>query len=50
MTRALPALFVAIGLVLMVETAWLGGGVLGYVFGTLFVLAGTGRLWLQLRQ
>jgi len=50
LTRALPVLLVAIGLVLLVETAWLGGGVVGYVFGALFVLAGAGRLWLQLRQ
>jgi len=48
--RALSALLVALGAVLLVETAWLGGGAVGYLFGTLFVLAGAGRLWLQLRQ
>jgi hypothetical protein len=42
------ALLVAIGLVLVIETA-LVGGELGYVLGTLFVLAGGLRLYL-LRQ
>ena len=50
LTRALPVLLVVIGLVLLVETVWLGGGLVGYVFGALFVLSGAGRLWLQLRQ
>ena len=50
MTRALPLLLLALGIVLIAETAWLGGGVVGYLFGVLFVLAGGGRLWLQLRQ
>jgi len=39
------ALFIVLGLVFLVETARLGGGV-GYVFGALFVALGTARLWL----
>ena len=49
-TRALSAVLLALGVVLIAETAWLGGGVVGYLFGALFLLAGGGRLWLQLRQ
>ena len=48
--RALSAGILALGVVLLVETTWLGGGAVGYVFGALFVLAGAARLWLQLRQ
>jgi hypothetical protein len=50
MRRALSALLLALGVAILVETAWLGGGAVGYVFGALFVLLGAGRLWLQLRQ
>ena len=50
MNRALSAGILALGVVLLVETTWLGGGAVGYVFGALFVLAGAARLWLQLRQ
>jgi hypothetical protein len=50
MTRVVPALLVALGIVILLETAWLGGGVVGFVFGSLFVLTGAGRLWLQARQ
>ena len=50
MTRVVPALLVALGIVILAETAWLGGGVVGFVFGVMFVLTGAGRLWLQLRQ
>jgi hypothetical protein len=49
-TRVLPVVLVVLGVALLVETAWLGGGVVGYLFGALFVLSGAGRLWLQLRQ
>ena len=41
---------VAKPVVVIIETAWLGGGVVGFVFGSLFVLAGAGRLWLHARQ
>lgn len=50
MTRVVPLLLLGLGVVILAETAWLGGGVVGYLFGVLFVLAGAGRLWLQLRQ
>ena len=33
--------------VILVETAWLGGGAIGFLFGALFVLTGAGRLWLK---
>ena len=41
--------FVAIGIVLIVQTARLGGGV-GYVLGVLFLAAGAGRLYLLKRR
>ncbi len=44
-TAALSGLMVAIGLVLLVETA-LAGGTLGYVLGALFLAAGILRLYL----
>jgi hypothetical protein len=50
MSRVVPALLVALGLVILAETAWLGGGAIGFLFGGLFVLTGAGRLWLQARQ
>lgn len=42
-------IFLAIGLLLIVETARLGGGI-GYVLGVLFVAAGAGRLYLLRRR
>ncbi len=47
-TLVFSALLIAIGVVLLVETALLGGGI-GLVFGTLFALAGALRLFLLLR-
>ena len=47
MIRVVPALLMVLGIVILVETAWLGGGVVGFVFGSLFVLTGAGRLWLK---
>src|SRR5207247_4657956 len=41
--------FVAIGIVLIVQTARLGGGI-GYLLGLLFVAAGAGRLYLLKRR
>ena len=41
-TAALSVLLAVIGLVIVVETAVLGGEA-GYVFGALFLLAGAGR-------
>ena len=47
-TLLLSGLLVALGLVLIVETAVLGGG-LGLLLGVLFVLAGGLRLYLSSR-
>jgi hypothetical protein len=46
-TRVLPVLMLLVGLALIVRTATLGGGVVGYLFGALFMAAGAGRLWLE---
>ena len=48
LTRLTAFLLVALGLTMLVVTAWHGGGV-GLLLGALFVAAGAGRLWL-LRQ
>jgi hypothetical protein len=45
-TVVLSALLVVLGLVLLVETAVVGGGI-GYLFGGLLVLAGVGRLYVS---
>ena len=45
-TVALSLLLVAIGLALIVRTAQLGGGA-GFLLGTLFLVAGAGRLYLS---
>ena len=42
-------LLMAIGIVLIVQTARLGGGI-GYLLGALFVAAGAGRLYLLKRR
>jgi hypothetical protein len=47
-TLILSGLLVALGLVLILETALLGGG-LGILLGVLFVLAGGLRLYLSSR-
>jgi hypothetical protein len=47
-TRIFSGALVAIGLVLIVETAVLGGGV-GLLLGALFLLAGGLRLYLSFR-
>jgi hypothetical protein len=41
--------FVAIGVALLVVTAVHGGGVVGFLLGTLFIAAGAGRLYLLRR-
>lgn len=48
-TAALSALIAALGIVLIVETA-LVGGVLGFLLGALFVFAGGLRLVLTTRK
>lgn len=41
------ALFVLIGLALLVRTAAAGGGVVGYVLGALFVVLGVARFTVE---
>ena len=45
----LGVLAIVLGIALLVETAALGGGVVGFVLGLLFIGLGAGRLYL-LRQ
>ncbi|MFN2468746.1 MAG: hypothetical protein ABR521_11530 [Gaiellaceae bacterium] len=47
-TAVFSALLAAIGLVLLIETAVVGG-TLGYLLGAVFLLAGALRLYLALR-
>ena len=47
-TAVLSSLLVVLGIVLLVETAFAGGGI-GYLFGALFVVAGAGRLYVSFR-
>jgi hypothetical protein len=42
----LSAIFVVLGFAILIRTAVAGGGVVGFVFGALFIALGTGRLWL----
>jgi hypothetical protein len=49
LTRLTALLMVALGLTMLVVTAWHGGGV-GILLGALFVLAGAGRLRLLRRR
>ena len=41
--------FVGIGFALLVVTALHGGGLAGFLFGALFIAAGSGRLYLLRR-
>ena len=43
------AVFIGLGVALLVQTARAGGGV-GYVLGALFVALGVGRIYLSRRQ
>ena len=45
-TVVLSALLVVLGAILLVETAFAGGGI-GYVLGGLILLAGAGRLYVS---
>jgi hypothetical protein len=47
-TAALSALLVLLGVAIIVEAAFVGGGV-GFLLGALFVLAGALRLYLSSR-
>ena len=44
------ALFVAIGVALLVRTAAAGGGVVGYVLGALFIVLGVARFTLERKR
>ncbi len=44
---AFSAVFVALGVALLVRTAAAGGGVVGYVVGALFIVLGVARLTLE---
>ena len=44
------AIFVAIGVVLLVRTATAGGGVVGYVLGALFIVLGVARFTLERKR
>jgi hypothetical protein len=48
-TAATSLLLVAIGIAVLVESALVGGGSVGWLLGLLFVLAGAGRLYLSRR-
>ena len=48
-TRVFALAFVAIGVALLVVTTIHGGGVVGYVLGALFIVAGIARLRLLQR-
>lgn len=47
---AFSAAFVLLGVALLVRTASLGGGTVGYLLGGLFVAAGAARLALERRR
>jgi hypothetical protein len=47
-TRILSAVLVALGLVILVQTAVRGGGI-GYLLGVLMIGAGALRIWLLRR-
>ncbi len=44
---AFSALFVALGVALLVRTASAGGGLVGYVVGALFIVLGVARFTLE---
>jgi hypothetical protein len=41
---------IGLGIALLVETAAVGGGSIGYLLGTLFLLLGVGRIYLLRRR
>jgi hypothetical protein len=47
---AFAAIFVAIGVALLVRTAAAGGGVVGYVLGALFIALGVARFTLERKR
>ena len=44
------AIFVAIGIALLVRTTAAGGGVIGYVLGALFIVLGVARFTLERKR
>jgi hypothetical protein len=44
---AFSAVFVALGVALLVRTAAAGGGAVGYVVGALFIVLGAARITLE---
>ena len=44
------AIFVAIGVALLVRTTAAGGGVIGYVLGALFIVLGVARFTLERKR
>ena len=48
--QVFAALFVVIGIVLLVRTTAAGGGVVGYLLGGLFIFLGVARLRLERRR
>ena len=49
-TAAVSGLIIVLGIILLIETAIVGGGSTGYVLGALFVVAGLGRFYLSTRR
>lgn len=49
-TAPVSGLIVVLGIILLVETAIVGGGSTGYVLGALFIVAGVGRFYLSTRR
>jgi hypothetical protein len=47
---AFAAIFVAIGVALLVRTATAGGGVVGYLLGALFIVLGVARFTLERKR
>jgi hypothetical protein len=43
-SRAVAYLFLAIGIVILAETIWLGGGQVGFLAGAVFIVLGVIRL------
>ena len=43
-SRAVAYLFLAIGLAILAETIWLGGGQVGFLAGAVFIVLGVIRL------
>ena len=49
-TALLSLVMIGLGIALLARTLAAGGGVVGILIGTLFILAGAGRLYLARRR